>query len=172
MCQPKHPHGFTYLWVLISVALLGLGLTIGTQIYQTQKIRSKEQQLLFIGHQYRNAIQSYYQATPGPQKQYPSSIEDLLRDPRFTGMRRHLRQPYIDPITNEAQWGLIRVGDRIVGIHSLSNRMPIKIGRFEPQDAHFEGAQHYSDWKFTFPYDLLVRDNRTSTQNTTHTQKQ
>lgn len=149
--------GFVYLWLLIVVAVLGVTLALGAEWIRTQRTREAEAQLLFVGHQFRLAIERYYEATPGAHKVYPTSIDDLLRDPRFPGIRRHLRKRYHDPITGQPEWGEVRVGPHLVGVYSLSERQPFKVGRFEPADASFEGKAHYSDWKFTYPADLLVR---------------
>jgi len=143
--------GFVFLWVLITVALIGLALATAAEIYRTQRKRDVEVELLFVGQQFRLAIERYYEATPGPQKRYPTSVDDLLRDPRFPGARRHLRRLYRDPTTGSDEWGLIRLGSGIVGLHSLSEQTPLKVDNFEPSDASFTGKDKYSDWKFTFP---------------------
>ncbi|MCY1541438.1 hypothetical protein D9M68_771320 [compost metagenome] len=82
----------------------------------------------------------------------PMTLEDLLKDPRTPGLLRHLRKLYADPITGQAQWGLVRdAAGRIVGIHSLSERPPLKTHGFDAAHARFEQAQHYSDWVFGLP---------------------
>jgi type II secretory pathway pseudopilin PulG len=179
--KPRAECGFAYLWVLAVVALMGLGLTLGADIYTTSVTRDKEAELLAIGRQFRTAIGRYYetqgggtqapgglpvaggQANPASPAQaaggraYPASLEDLLKDNRSPGLKRHLRKIFTDPMTGSAEWGLVRVGGRIVGVHSTSARMPIKQDRFEADDMTFRGKEKYSDWVFTYPADLLLR---------------
>lgn len=165
---PMHPsraptrpaqRGFAYLWVLLLVAFMGLGLTVAVEVDATLARRSQEQELLVIGHQFRNAIARYYEGPlAGGQREYPATLDDLLRDNRAPGIRRHLRKVFTDPMTGKAEWGLMRVGGRIVGVHSLSGATPIKQDHFEAQDMAFRGRGKYSDWVFTYPPDLLLRD--------------
>ncbi|MFC5473798.1 type II secretion system protein [Paraherbaspirillum soli] len=155
----KTDGGFAYLWVLLLVAIMGLGLTVGVDIYTTSVTRDKEAELLAIGRQFRVAIGRYYetQLGSGGKREYPASLEDLLRDNRSPGLKRHLRQVFVDPMTGSAEWGLVRVAGRIVGVHSLSAKMPIKQDHFEADDMSFRGKEKYSDWVFTYPSDLLLR---------------
>jgi len=149
--------GFSYLWILMIVAFIGIGLVTAAEIYSTSVRRDQEKELLFVGRQMRDAIGRYYESTPGGAKQYPDTLEALLVDPRFPIMRRHLRKLYIDPITGKSDWGLEYLGGRIVGIHSLSEKKPIKKANFELSETGFEGKEKYSEWVFTYPPNLLVQ---------------
>lgn len=144
--------GFSYLWVLLLVALMGIGLTVAAEIDATAAQRDKEQQLLAIGRQFRTAIERYHEASN--VKEYPASLDDLLVDPRVPGVRRHLRKIFVDPMTGRAEWGLVKVAGRIVGVHSLSERQPIKQANFEADDFGFTGRSKYSEWVFTYPADF------------------
>jgi type II secretory pathway pseudopilin PulG len=147
--------GFAYLWTLMLVAFMGVGLSIAASVYTTAAQRDKEQQLLFIGHEFRNAIQSYYLAG-GSSNQYPLTLEELLKDPRFPGIKRHLRRLYADPVTGKAEWTLVRLQGRIVGVRPMSPQKPIKQDNFTDDDAGLAKKGHYSDWVFTYPFDLFV----------------
>jgi len=35
-------------------------------------------------------------------------LEELLEDPRFPNTVRHLRKPFADPMTGQAEWGLAK----------------------------------------------------------------
>src|ERR1700736_1442107 len=52
----RSARGFTYLWVLALIPMLGVGYALTAEVYATGVARDKEQQLLFIGHEFRNAI--------------------------------------------------------------------------------------------------------------------
>jgi type II secretory pathway pseudopilin PulG len=140
--------GFTYLTVLFILAILGGGLALVGEMWENTTRREKEAELLFIGHQYRKAIERYFLS--GPQRQYPRTLEELLKDPRRPGAERYLRKLYPDPITGGTQWGLVKAPDGgILGVHSLSTDRPLKTAGFKLRDAGFERAQTYADWKFT-----------------------
>jgi type II secretory pathway pseudopilin PulG len=140
--------GFTYLTVLFIIAILTTGLALVGEVWHTAAMREKEADLLFAGNQYRKAIARYYLS--GPQRQYPRSLEDLLKDPRRPGAERYLRKLYSDPLTGK-EWVLVKAPDGgILGVHSASEAMPFKTARFKARDAGFEGAQKYSDWKFVY----------------------
>lgn len=97
--------GFTYLGVLLLVALGGAGLAaLGTQ-WQSRAIQEREQELLFRGEQIRQAV-ARYRAAQEPRA-WPRSLDDLLHDRRGERVRHHLRQPWPDPYTGRADWVLL-----------------------------------------------------------------
>lgn len=146
----RYSAGFTYVGLLLLVAMMGISLTVVCQVWQTMQKREKEVELLFVGDQIRRAIGLYYANTPGGRERYPRSLEDLLKDPRYPGVRRYLRKIYRDPITGRAEWGLVKAGDVITGVYSLSDEEPLKKTEFRLVDRSFEGKTKYSDWVF-FP---------------------
>ncbi len=84
--------------------------------------------------------------------QGPRSLEDLLKDPRLPGLRRHLRQLYADPLTGKEQWGLVKDSKgSILGVHSLAEGKPVQRTGFEPQLGSFEDAENYRQWVFGLP---------------------
>lgn len=151
--------GFAYLWTLMLIGFMGVGLTIGSHLYQTSVQREKETQLLFIGRQFRLAIERYKSSGPENAKdQYPATLDNLLKDPRYPNTVRHLRKLYIDPMTGKNEWGTLVLQGRIVGVHSLSEQKPIKQDNFEASDASFRNKNKYAEWVFTYPADLLLKD--------------
>lgn len=145
--------GFTYLGLLILVAILALVGAAGLKMGSLLQRQAAEQELLAIGAQFSDALYSYAAATPPGQPQQPPSLEALLRDPRVPQMRRHLRKRFVDPLTGRAEWGLVFQpgGDGIIGIHSLSQSRPLKVGNFEARFAGFEGKEKLSEWLFQMP---------------------
>ncbi len=143
--------GFRYLWMLFAGALSGIVLASAGQIWQTETRREKEVELLFTGEQFRQAIGSYYENSPGMPKRYPDSLEKLRADDRFPIVRRHLRKIFLDPMTGRAEWGLIRKpGIGIVGVHSLSVQKPFKRANFHERYATFADAVSYQGWEFVY----------------------
>jgi type II secretory pathway pseudopilin PulG len=140
--------GVTYVILLFAVAISSIALAGTGALWQMENRREKEMELLFIGEQYRLAINSYYAKTPGGGKQFPVKLEDLLLDKRFPNPVTHLRRLYPDPMIADGQWELIRQQGQIVGIVSRSIDKPIKIAGFLPEQEGFQGAEKYSDWRF------------------------
>lgn len=137
--------GFTYIGVLVLVAMMGMGLALTGELWHTAQKREKEQELLFIGNQFRRAI-AMYSANGGGNLQ---RLEDLLRDPRLPGVRRYLRRIYRDPMTGGTEWGLIKSGGNVItGVYSLSDDEPLKQAGFGPGESDFEGKKKYSEWVF------------------------
>ena len=138
--------GFTYIGLLVLIAAMGFGLTVVAQVWQTAQTRDKEEELLFVGNEFRHAIGMYVANTSS----YPRSLEDLLKDPTFPGVRRYLRRIYRDPITGRAEWGLLKPdGNAIIGVYSLSDAEPMKQGGFSLADQGFEAKKKYSEWIFS-----------------------
>lgn len=143
--------GFSYIGILLAVALLGAGMAATGELWSLASQREKERELLFIGDEYRRAITSYYESTPGAAKRFPSRFEDLVRDPRFPVLRRHLRKLYADPMTGRTDWGIIPgPGGTIMGVYSLGGGIPAKRSGFPGLYRHFEKAESHSDWKFAY----------------------
>jgi type II secretory pathway pseudopilin PulG len=148
MRRLRHAGGFTYLTILIVVAIMGVGLALAGEVWHSAAMREREAQLLHVGEQYRRAIERYVLAGP---RQYPRTLAELLRDARKPGVERYLRRLYPDPVTNSDDWGLVKAPDGgVMGVYSRSEAKPIKQARFRLPQAAFEGAQKYSDWKFVF----------------------
>ncbi|MGH8680547.1 MAG: type II secretion system protein [Burkholderiales bacterium] len=146
--SPSCERGFTYVWLLVAVAILGIGLAAVGEVAATAAKREKEAELLFVGDQFARAIAEYHASSPGAP-QYPQKLEDLLRDSRYPNVRRYLRRVYPDPMTGRTDWGLVRgPGGGIVGVHSQSMERPLKIANFPRGYESFAGATVYSAWRF------------------------
>lgn len=145
--------GFTYIGLLLVVALIALAATATVQLGAIVQRRQAEEELLFVGLQFKAAIRAYFEATPvGMPSTAPRRLEDLLRDPRYPNVRRYLRKIYIDPMTGSTDWGLIHSADGqgILGVYSKSTESPIKIANFPDEVFYFEGKKHFSDWVFVY----------------------
>jgi type II secretory pathway pseudopilin PulG len=143
--------GFTYIGLIVLLAILGLVAAAGMKTGSLMQRAAAEEELLEIGAAFSDALRSYAAATPRGQPQQPPTLDALLRDPRFPQVRRHLRKVFVDPITGRAEWGLVTVGDQagISGVFSLSDAKPLKVGNFDARFANFDNKARISDWKFT-----------------------
>jgi hypothetical protein len=147
----RNEAGFSFLWTLLLVAFLALGVTVGVEVDSTLAQRERERELLSIGRQFRTAIGRYYETTlTAGRREFPATLDDLLQDNRAPGIKRHLRKVFVDPMTGKPEWGLVRVGGRIVGVHSLSNKVPIKQDGFDLEDMSFRGKPEVSGWVFAY----------------------
>ena len=158
MSAGSRQKGFTLAGALILIAVLGAGMAAYGEIASHAAQREKEQQLLFVGNQFRQAIGAYYERTPGAVKRFPQTLEELLQDKRHAMPQRHLRRMYADPMTGKPQWGLVDApGGGVMGVYSLSEAQPIKSGGFAARDDAFEDAARYSDWRFSYSPALIQR---------------
>ncbi len=103
--------GFTYLGVLLAVAILGIALVAASQVWVMHAHRQRLEQLEWVAQQYIQSIGSYYEGTPGREKRYPKALTELLEDTRFVTVRRHLRQVYVNPMTGTLDWRLLKTPD-------------------------------------------------------------
>lgn len=141
------------MWTLLVIAFMGVASLIASHAYEISVRRDQERELLFVGHEFRNAIGRYYELGG---HDYPATLEDLLQDKRVPNIQRYLRRLYRDPVTGKADWELVRLNGKIVGVHSLSKRQPIKQGNFEPDDSAFVGKAKYAEWVFLYPVNLVL----------------
>ncbi|MBU8975695.1 MULTISPECIES: hypothetical protein [unclassified Lysobacter] len=142
----RRQSGFAYLFLLFLLALMAVSALALASIQHIDRVRSNEAELLRIGDEFRRAIIRYRDA--GMPRAYPRTLEELLLDRRMGRNQRHLRKIYADPLTGKAEWGLVLEQGAIVGVHSLSERVPLKVSGFDPDDADFENALRYADWVF------------------------
>ncbi len=149
--RPGRQRGFTYALVLVAVLLVGI-LAQRAEISNARRLQvDREQELLFRGLAYRQAI-AHFHAALG---RYPRTLDELLKDPR--GHRTYLRQLYHDPMAEPARetagaaagWRLLRAADGgIAGVASRSAQEPIKKANFPPGLEAFEDARSYAQWLF------------------------
>lgn len=151
MCSGKSRQaGFTYIGLLITVAMISTVATGSLGAGAALQQRHAEAELLVIGQEFRRALQSYADATPVGMPTEPRALEELLRDPRYPGVRRHMRRIQPDPLTGRPDWGILRAPDgRIAGIHSMSASAVIRETGFPAGLEGFEKARRHDEWIFT-----------------------
>jgi type II secretory pathway pseudopilin PulG len=104
--------GFTMVALLAAMLILSLSTQGVVSHLAAQSQREREAQLKEVLHLYQHALQSYYQASPGTNKQYPESFDDLLLDKRQLVTVRHLRRiypnPYAQHVNPSQAWAITR----------------------------------------------------------------
>jgi type II secretory pathway pseudopilin PulG len=89
--------GYTFLIVLIMMTILAIGLLVAVPVWKTEVQREAEEELIFRGSQYVEAVRRFQTKNPGA---FPKSIEDLVKG-------RFLRRAFLDPMTADGKWDLI-----------------------------------------------------------------
>ncbi|KPF69132.1 hypothetical protein IP84_07005 [beta proteobacterium AAP99] len=142
--------GFSFILVLVLLALVGLALALIGPRWAHEEQRTRERELIRVGTSYAQAIAAYVEASPGASRSYPLSLEVLLVDDRFVGIRRHLRQIYTDPLRPGQPLELVRGSDgRIRGVFSSAHGRPFMQSTFSaPQVQPIRPAQEYQEWHF------------------------
>ena len=144
----KREGGYGIMLALICVAVMGIYLLAVGEVWTTQAQRVKEEELLRKGDAIRRAIESYVKADASGR--YPTTFDELLRDPRVSYVRRDLRDAYPDPMTN-GPWEVVRgPGGELYGVYSSAQGTPLKVDGFPDRYASFSLQTTYQDWKFTF----------------------
>lgn len=157
----KNIDGFTYLSTLLVLTgvmhLSALSVQKGVALHQSEK----EQQLLLVGYEYEKAIIEYTKTansnTSATTTQGPLQLQDLLKDPRYPGIKRYLRKLYSDPMAGTPEWGLVKATNgNIIGVYSTDNRQPTKKTGFDAVHNSFDNAKSYSQWVFGLPQARLT----------------
>lgn len=93
----QRPFGYMAIMLMMVVFVLALGLTVAVPVWETQIRRENEEELIFRGKQYVEAVRLYQLANPG---RFPSSLKELLD-------KKCLRKPFRDPMTKSGEWDII-----------------------------------------------------------------
>ena len=164
-CGSPKVLGFAYVVLLVAIAAIAVAATSALRLGAQMARRDAEQALLSVGAEFDRALRSYSGVPVNAVStnlaplagvlRGPRTLEELLKDNRTVGVKRHLRKIYSDPMTGLQKWGLVKdPAGFIVGVYSLAEGRPIKQSGFEARLAHFEEAQTYSSWVFGMP--LLI----------------
>lgn len=158
--RPRRALGLASVLLLIWVAALGAVAAHALQQGAAMSRRQAERELLAIGAEFETALRSH----GGP----PTTLDELLRDPRAPGVRRHLRRLRADPLTGRREWGLLTDSQgRIVGVFSLAPGEPLQRAGFPAAHARFAQASSYRDWVFgPQPLPGAVHTTRTAARGT------
>jgi len=89
--------GYMLLILVFFVFLISIGLMIAVPVWQTQIKREMEEELIFRGNQFVEAIRIFQTKTPGS---FPESFDELIEE-------KCLRRLYKDPMTASGEWNII-----------------------------------------------------------------
>ena len=147
--------------LMMAVFVMSIGLLLAVPVWETQIQREKEEELIFRGKQYVEAVRLYQLKNPGT---FPESFDELIEE-------RCLRKLFSDPMTDEGEWNVILPSSgvarakkgapqkilvvpfgvfpsienpRIIGVVSSSTKKSIKI---------YQGQESYDTWLFYYGQD-------------------
>ena len=94
--RPGEP-GYVLIILTMAVFVIALALLVAVPVLQTEIQREKEEELIFRGKQYVEAVRIYVQKNPG---RYPASLKELLD-------KKCIRRLFKDPFGPDGQWNVI-----------------------------------------------------------------
>jgi type II secretory pathway pseudopilin PulG len=89
--------GYILIILMLLVTVMAIGLMVAVPVWETQLRREKEEELIFRGNQYVEAVRLYQLKNPG---RFPQSLDELVEE-------KCLRRPFKDPLTPEGEWNII-----------------------------------------------------------------
>ena len=89
--------GYVLIMLLFVVTAMGIGLLVAVPVWQTQIQREKEEELIFRGKQYIEAVRIFQIKKPGT---FPKTLEELVEE-------KCLRRPFKDPMNPDGDWNII-----------------------------------------------------------------
>jgi type II secretory pathway pseudopilin PulG len=89
--------GYILIMLMIAISILSIGLLIAVPVWQTEIQREKEEELIFRGNEYVEAIRMLQMKKPGA---FPRTLDELLKE-------KCIRRLYEDPMTDHGEWNLI-----------------------------------------------------------------
>ena len=99
----KNEQGYMLLAVMLLMTLMLIALSLELPRISQQIKRSKEEELIHRGEQYKMAIKRFIRKNG----RYPASLEQLDN----TNQIRYLRKHYKDPMTGKDEWRILHVGE-------------------------------------------------------------
>lgn len=143
----RRQQGSVFMGMLVTVAVVAVMLMEAGTLWSSVLQRERELELLARGNEIRRAIGLYYQAG----STFPKSLEDLVLDRRQPTIKRYLRRVYTDPLTGNAEWGVVAgPGETIMGVFSQAKGRPFKQGNFSVINHSFTGQGSYQGWVFLY----------------------
>ncbi|HSF18144.1 MAG TPA: hypothetical protein VLK65_21600 [Vicinamibacteria bacterium] len=98
MRQTRTEDGYVLLGIVILIIILGISMGAAVPLWQKVVQREREQELIWRGYQYMQAVELYQKKYPGA---YPPTLEVLVE-------QKFLRKLYPDPMTESGEWRVLR----------------------------------------------------------------
>jgi type II secretory pathway pseudopilin PulG len=127
----KKPEGYTILILMFMVFVMSIGLMVAVPVWQTQIQREKEEELIFRGKQYVEAMRLFQRKKPGA---FPKNFEELIEE-------KCLRRLFNDPMTPDGEWNLILLSQGPISKRSRQPGRASRGTRTREQTATGRGAE-------------------------------
>jgi len=134
--------GYVLLAIAIGLVIMGIFMAAAVPAWDYVIHREREEELLWRGRQYVQALERYQRKFPGA---FPPNIDTLVEE-------KFLRKAYEDPMSSDGEWQILRQNSpelRAPGAPGASQNMPGRDPRFRaPQPIGRPsrlGAQSMSD---------------------------
>jgi type II secretory pathway pseudopilin PulG len=98
---PEHGRaeaGYNLVMLAVAITILNIAVAVMLPLWSTAIRREKEEELIFRGFQYAEAIRVFHQR----YQRYPNKLEELMEV-----KPRSIRQLWKDPMTDNGKWSLI-----------------------------------------------------------------
>jgi type II secretory pathway pseudopilin PulG len=89
--------GYLVIMLMLAVFAISIGLLVAVPVWQTEVRREKEEELIFRGKQYVEAVRLYILKYPG---RFPANLKELVE-------KKCLRKLYRDPMSENGDWNVI-----------------------------------------------------------------
>ncbi len=154
--------GYILIFLLIVIFIMTLGLLVAVPVLETQLKRENEEELIFRGQQYVEAIRLYQLKRPGS---FPQSLEELTKE-------KCLRRLYPDPASKSGQWNLLLIPpvtaspgtgaqaggtDKLLvatpaGLKKISRPQIVGVVSSSPEKSVriYDGEEYYQKWLFYY----------------------
>jgi type II secretory pathway pseudopilin PulG len=97
--EPGSAAGYLIIMLMFAVFIITIGFLVAVPVWQTELQRENEEELIFRGKQYAEAVRVYVQKNPG---RFPAGLKELLD-------KKCIRKLYKDPLSRDGQWNVILV---------------------------------------------------------------
>jgi len=89
--------GYILIVLMIAIFVMSIGFLVAIPVWKTQIQREKEEELIFRGKQYAEAIRIFQMKNPG---RFPKSFDELIEE-------KCIRKLYKDPMVENGEWNII-----------------------------------------------------------------
>jgi type II secretory pathway pseudopilin PulG len=96
--------GYMLVVVIFLLAVLMISLTVAAPVIKKEIQRDREVEMMHRGKQYARAVKLYYKKFGA----YPPNVDALVKSSEV----RFLRKKYVDLITGQEEWKIVRVGQQ------------------------------------------------------------
>jgi len=126
----KRNSGYVLIMLLFVVVAMGIGLLVAVPVWETQIRREKEEELIFRGKQYVQAVRLFQAKKPGT---FPRTLEELVEE-------KCLRRLFGDPMNPDGDWNIIllpEAGTQGGGLRRRAEGTGLRSGDSSPQGQAF-----------------------------------